>query len=142
MQAYHLPRLDQCCLPAVDVRVRVACMRACVCVHVCVCIWRCAQACNLPWLNPRCGCVCQGRLHARVLVCVCVRMCVCACMRQQRFLQLLSKTAALPLDGVFDSGGLQGANSHVYVLSTGVRASHSDFSGRVGESMSVFGGYV
>lgn len=40
---------------------------------------------------------------------------------------------ALPLDGVYSAGGLDGSNSHVYVLDTGIRASHADFSGRIGE---------
>jgi hypothetical protein len=49
--------------------------------------------------------------------------------------------AALPLNGKFQIGTLSGEGSHVYVLDTGLRATHADFRGRVGESTSIVGGY-
>lgn len=47
---------------------------------------------------------------------------------------------SLPLDGVFSPSGLDGYNTHVYVLDTGLRSSHVDFRGRVGEGVSIVGG--
>jgi subtilisin family serine protease len=46
---------------------------------------------------------------------------------------------SLPLDGVYNVE-LSGSGSHVYVLDTGVRGSHVDFSGRLGEGASMVGG--
>lgn len=45
----------------------------------------------------------------------------------------------LPLDIVYNPGGLTGRNVHVYVLDTGLNQ-HSDFNGRVGQGVSCFTG--
>lgn len=45
----------------------------------------------------------------------------------------------LPLDSVYNSGGLTGQNVHIYVLDTGLNP-HSDFNGRIGEGASCFSG--
>jgi subtilisin family serine protease len=45
---------------------------------------------------------------------------------------------ALPLDGGFDTrdaGGVTGRGVHVYMVDTGVRTTHSEFTGRVGAGM-------
>lgn len=44
---------------------------------------------------------------------------------------------SLPLDGVYAPGDLDGTNSHIYVVDTGVRYTHQDFTGRVGEGTSI-----
>jgi aqualysin 1 len=38
----------------------------------------------------------------------------------------------LPRDGLFDDYGNTGADVHVYVIDTGIRTTHSEFTGRVG----------
>lgn len=38
---------------------------------------------------------------------------------------------SLPLDGRYDSGGKTGAGVHAYVIDTGIRATHTEFGGRV-----------
>ena len=45
----------------------------------------------------------------------------------------------LPLDNVFNPGGLTGRNVHVYVLDTGLNP-HSDFNGRIGQGVSCYSG--
>ena len=45
----------------------------------------------------------------------------------------------LPLDSYYSSGDYDGRGVHVYVLDTGVRASHYDFRGRVGDGASAVG---
>ncbi|KAL6763457.1 peptidase S8/S53 domain-containing protein [Haematococcus lacustris] len=45
----------------------------------------------------------------------------------------------LPLDGVYNPGSLDGSGSHVFVLDTGIRWSHQDFSNRVGTGTSIIG---
>ncbi|GFR51838.1 hypothetical protein Agub_g14303, partial [Astrephomene gubernaculifera] len=47
---------------------------------------------------------------------------------------------SLPLNGGYSPGRLDGAGTHIYILDTGVRTSHSAFSGRVGEGTSMLGG--
>jgi len=44
---------------------------------------------------------------------------------------------SLPLDGVYAPGDQLGAGAHVYVLDTGCRATHAEFAGRVGDSVSM-----
>eukprot|EP00775_Hariotina_reticulata_P008272 gene8272-8460_t len=46
----------------------------------------------------------------------------------------------LPLDGSYNSGDYDGRGVHVYVLDTGVRSSHVDFRGRIGDGASAVGG--
>jgi subtilisin family serine protease len=38
----------------------------------------------------------------------------------------------LPRNGTYDDRGFQGANVHVYVIDTGLRGDHTEFTGRVG----------
>ncbi len=45
-----------------------------------------------------------------------------------------SDQRSLPLDGSYSYPGLAGQGAHVYVIDTGLRASHSEFAGRVGTS--------
>jgi hypothetical protein len=62
----------------------------------------------------------------------CLTVCRHCCSR-------LDQTS-LPLNGVYSPGDLSGSSSHVYLLDTGVRGSHVDFSGRLGEGTSMLGG--
>ncbi|PSC70000.1 serine protease [Micractinium conductrix] len=48
--------------------------------------------------------------------------------------------AALPLDGKYAPGDLDGKGAHIYVLDTGVRNTHQEFVGRLGESVSFTSG--
>ncbi|PRW33568.1 serine protease [Chlorella sorokiniana] len=48
----------------------------------------------------------------------------------------------LPLDGSYSSGQLDGSGVHIYVLDTGLRTTHQEFVGRVGESVSLTSGAV
>lgn len=45
----------------------------------------------------------------------------------------------LPLDNVYNPGGLTGRNVHIYVLDTGLNQ-HSDFNGRIGQGVSCYSG--
>lgn len=49
---------------------------------------------------------------------------------------------SLPLDDSYSSGDYDGRGVHVYVLDTGVRASHYDFKGRVSDGASAVGSSV
>lgn len=48
--------------------------------------------------------------------------------------------ASLPLDGAFNTNGLTGAGIHIYDLDTGIRESHVDFGGRVGQGVNCANG--
>lgn len=50
--------------------------------------------------------------------------------------------ASLPLDGTYSSGAYDGRGVHVYILDTGVRTSHVDYRGRIGDGASAVGSSV
>lgn len=71
-----------------------------------------------------------------VLPCCCVMPC-CAWLPLCSIDRL--NQVDLPLDSYYSSGDYDGRGVHVYVLDTGVRASHYDFRGRVGDGASAVG---
>lgn len=47
---------------------------------------------------------------------------------------------ALPLDGLYDDHGFNGAGVHIYIMDTGIRSTHNELAGRVGAGFTAVGG--